>query len=62
MAETVGFEPTRQFPAYSLSRGAPSTTRPRLQLPTYRKKIDLGKPNKDQMKNIYLDFLINQLI
>ena len=30
MAETVGFEPTRRFPAYTLSRRAPSTTRPRL--------------------------------
>ncbi len=30
MAETMGFEPTRPFRAYSLSRGAPSTTRPRL--------------------------------
>ena len=30
LAETEGFEPSRQFPAYSLSRGAPSTTRPRL--------------------------------
>ena len=31
VAETEGFEPSRQFPAYSLSRGAPSTTRPRLR-------------------------------
>ena len=31
MAETKGFEPSRRFLAYSLSRGAPSTTRPRLQ-------------------------------
>src|SRR5699024_5306785 len=31
VAETMGFEPTRRFPAYSLSRGAPSTTRPRLR-------------------------------
>lgn len=30
MAETKGFEPSRRFPAYSLSRGAPSTARPRL--------------------------------
>ena len=35
MAETMGFEPTRRFPAYSLSRGAPSTTRPRLHLRVY---------------------------
>ena len=31
VAETKGFEPSRRFPAYSLSRGAPSTTRPRLR-------------------------------
>ncbi len=31
MAETKGFEPSRRFLAYSLSRGAPSTTRPRLR-------------------------------
>ena len=30
VAETVGFEPTRRSPAYTLSRRAPSTTRPRL--------------------------------
>jgi len=30
LAETVGFEPTRRSPAYTLSRRAPSTTRPRL--------------------------------
>ncbi len=33
MAETKGFEPSRPFRAYSLSRGAPSTTRPRLRRP-----------------------------
>ena len=31
LAETEGFEPSRRFPVYSLSRGAPSTTRPRLR-------------------------------
>ena len=31
VAETKGFEPSRRFLAYSLSRGAPSTTRPHLQ-------------------------------
>ncbi len=35
MAETKGFEPSRRFPAYSLSRGAPSTTRPRLRWRVY---------------------------
>src|SRR6056297_418762 len=36
VAETKGFEPSRRFPAYSLSRGAPSTTRPRLRRRSYR--------------------------
>ena len=31
LAERMGFEPTRPFRAYSLSRGAPSTTRPPLR-------------------------------
>ena len=32
MAEREGFEPSKGFPPYSLSRGAPSTTRPPLLL------------------------------
>ena len=28
LADRKGFEPSRRLPAYSLSRGAPSTTRP----------------------------------
>ena len=35
MAETKGFEPSRQFPVCTLSRGVPSTTRPRLRRPVY---------------------------
>ena len=35
VAETKGFEPSRRFPVYSLSRGAPSTTRPRLHRSVY---------------------------
>ncbi len=31
MAEREGFEPSRRFPAYTLSRRAPSTTRPPLR-------------------------------
>ena len=31
MAERKGFEPSRRFPAYTLSRRAPSTTRPPLR-------------------------------
>ena len=30
VAETKGFEPSRRFPAYTLSKRAPSTTRPPL--------------------------------
>jgi hypothetical protein len=30
MAEKEGFEPSIQFPIYTLSRGTPSTTRPLL--------------------------------
>lgn len=33
MAEKKGFEPSIPFPVYSLSRGAPSTTRPPLRCP-----------------------------
>ena len=33
MAERKGFEPSIPFPVYSLSRGAPSTTRPPLRGP-----------------------------
>ena len=32
LAETVGFEPTKELPLYTLSKRAPSTTRPRLRL------------------------------
>ena len=32
MADTVGFEPTKELPLYTLSRRAPSTTRPRVRL------------------------------
>ena len=35
MAETKGFEPSNESPRYSLSRGAPSTTRPRLRRRVY---------------------------
>ena len=43
MAETKGFEPSRRFPAYSLSRGAPSTTRPRLRRWVYRSSDEKHK-------------------
>ena len=32
MAEREGFEPSKRFPVYTLSKRAPSTTRPPLQL------------------------------
>ena len=32
MAEREGFEPSKQFPVYTLSKRAPSATRPPLQL------------------------------
>ena len=37
LAEREGFEPSRRFPAYTLSRRAPSTTRPplRIQAPDF---------------------------
>ena len=31
MAERMGFEPMKEFPLYTLSKRAPSTTRPPLQ-------------------------------
>ena len=46
MAETKGFEPSRRFPAYSLSRGAPSTTRPRLHRWVYQCDPHNNKPKR----------------
>ena len=43
VAETKGFEPSRPFRAYSLSRGAPSTTRPRLRRRVYKRKRRIYK-------------------
>ena len=31
MADTVGFEPTKELPLYTLSKRAPSTARPRVR-------------------------------
>ena len=36
VAEPKGFEPSRPFRAYSLSRGAPSTARPQLRRRVYQ--------------------------
>ncbi len=43
MADTEGFEPSRPFRAYSLSRGAPSTTRPRVHA-----GVDTHEPSEIQ--------------
>ena len=37
VAEREGFEPSRRYPVYTLSRRAPSTTRPPLHAPVRRK-------------------------
>src|ERR1700736_2940692 len=39
MAEGAGFEPAIRFPAYTLSRRAPSTTRPPLRGPHSRVRL-----------------------
>jgi hypothetical protein len=41
VAETVGFEPTIESPLYTLSRRAPSTTRPRLR-DAFQQRFPLG--------------------
>ncbi len=46
MAEGVGFEPTRRFPAYTLSRRAPSTTRPPLR------DFDLVAAHKNTVRRV----------
>jgi hypothetical protein len=51
VAETKGFEPSRRFPACTLSRGVPSTTRPRLRRRAYQgrplgNKAKTGRPAK----------------
>ena len=43
MAERKGFEPSRRFPAYTLSRRAPSTTRPPLRRRVYQKFENMCK-------------------
>ena len=54
MAETKGFEPSIPFPVYSLSRGAPSTTRPRLRGPVYWAKSEDTRA-KSQEIQIFLE-------
>ena len=45
MAERMGFEPMIEFPLYTLSKRAPSTTRPPLliKLIIHKKKFNLYK-------------------
>ena len=46
MAERQGFEPWRRFPAYTLSRRAPSTTRPPLREAVFTQKRAGGARGK----------------
>ena len=41
MADRMGFEPTEELPPHSLSRGAPSATRPLLQILFISSRSDL---------------------
>src|SRR5262249_36982691 len=48
LAEGVGFEPTIRLPVYTLSKRAPSATRPSLRLgagPPVRANIEAGAPS-----------------
>ena len=42
MAERVGFEPTIRFPVYTLSKRAPSATRPPLRIRATRNIASVG--------------------
>ena len=42
MAESEGFEPSMEFPPYTLSRGAPSATRPTLRFNLYSSFTDVS--------------------
>jgi hypothetical protein len=54
MAESEGFEPSKQFPAYSLSRGAPSATRPTLRIALNRIYTGVFKVNKHKMNCMHI--------
>ena len=43
MAEREGFEPSKRFPVYTLSKRAPSTTRPPLQTYNFLNSLDWFK-------------------
>ena len=50
MAERMGFEPMKEFPLYTLSKRAPSTTRPPLQKDYYK----INFLNFERLLTIYL--------
>ena len=57
MAEREGFEPSKRFPVYTLSKRAPSTTRPPLQIGVKIVMI-LLKPNFCVNDNELINILI----
>ena len=59
MAERMGFEPMKEFPLYTLSKRAPSTTRPPLQLISVLKYFYFNS-KKFQCHSKYLVFFLNQ--
>ena len=56
MAEREGFEPSRRFPAYTLSRRAPSTTRP-----TVHRALSI-QPWQDQQGGLLRGMNVNRLL
>ena len=50
LAERMGFEPMKEFPLYTLSKRAPSTTRPPLQ------------KNQSNIKSLYFSKLLNRYL
>ena len=66
VADRQGFEPWRRFPAYTLSRRAPSTTRPPVRKGgvIHRPNISarpLGHFEADQMHDNHAEFSIHPL-
>ena len=57
MAEGEGFEPSRRFPVYTLSRRAPSTTRPPLRRAKSGGQPDPCARNPDQCRLASRHFL-----
>jgi hypothetical protein len=46
MADRMGFEPTEELPPHSLSRGAPSATRPPVHHLVYRLPLEVSRSFK----------------